>query len=126
MKEIAQVVFIKSFKYKNYLFYCGGHTIRKDVGSLVRAYSNLSPRIKQRMPLLIVGKGRWQKQVSKTDRDKNIFALEKMPNYLFYQAQSGALIGFIVNDGEGHGVRTYIGTTKACGGHRGRSDPASI
>jgi len=54
-----------NLKWKSFVFYFGGHTVRKNAGSAYMAWKRLPPEIKKSIPFCILGKGYWEKKIKK-------------------------------------------------------------
>lgn len=77
----------------SYLLYVGGMVSGKNVGRLVTAYRALSPRLRQRYPLVLVGRGYWRKRLERLGIPGVIFLdyLSRRTLKALYQGAAGAV-----------------------------------
>ena len=77
-----QKTHLGTIQIKSYFFYFGGHTIRKNVEKMVKAYLLLPNSLRKEVPLLIIGDGAWKKLIFKK-RNSYVFKIPKLEENQF-------------------------------------------
>lgn len=117
--ETERVLHSFDLEYKKYLFYFGGHTVRKNLGRIAEAWSSLPRERREQYPLVVIGDGYWKKQIQAFGRGRRIRFLPKVPQEYLVALVAGAAFTLYPSLYEGFGFPVVeslrCGTLPLCG-----------